>query len=57
MYLILIIFVLLLCFGGYSYHGGHWGGVAGYGGPWGGGIGLGGLVLLILLIMLLTGRL
>lgn len=57
MLFILIIVVVLLCFGGYGYHGGYWGGPAGYGGVWGGGIGLGGIILLILVVLLLTGRL
>lgn len=56
MLFILIIVLLLVCFGGYGYHGGHWGGAAGYGGPWGGGIGIGGIIVLILVVLLLTGR-
>lgn len=57
MLFILIIVLLLVGFGGYGLHGGYWGGTAGYGGPWGGGIGIGGIILLILVVLLLTGRL
>lgn len=57
MYVLLIIVLLLVCFGGYGYHSGTWGGSAGFGGAWGGGIGLGGIILLIVVVLLLTGRL
>ena len=50
MSLILLIIVLILLFGGGL---GHWSGQ-----PWGGpGIGIGGVLLIILIVLLLTGRL
>lgn len=57
--LILLIIVLVLVFGGglYGHSTGSWGGPAGYGGVWGGGLGLGGILLIILVVLLLSGRL
>jgi hypothetical protein len=58
MYLVLIVLVLLMVFGGgVGYHSGYWGGGAGYGGVWGGGLGIVGIVVLVLVIALLSGRL
>jgi hypothetical protein len=51
MYLILLIILILILFGGgsWGYYNGH-----PYGAP---GIGLGGLLIIILIVMLVTGRL
>ena len=57
--LILLLVILFCLFGGgyYGHSAGYWGGSAGYGGTWGTGLGIGGIVLLVIVVLLVTGRL
>ena len=53
LFLILIVLLLLMLFGGYGYHAGYYAGPPAYGY----GLSIGGVIVLVLLVLLLTGRL
>jgi hypothetical protein len=55
MYLILVLLIVFLLFGGYGYRSGYtWGGPGGFGYYGGGGLGL---IVVVVIVLLLLGRL